>query len=313
VQPQETLLVADAMTGQDAVTMASQFDQRIGLTGIILTKVEGDARGGAILSIRAVTGKPIKFVGMGEASDRLEEFRPDGMASRILGRGDVVGLIQQFEEVVDEEKAEQDAVRMLKGKFDMKDFLDQIGMLKKMGPLKDMVDKIPGIADALPEGAQISDDELVRIESMISSMTEDERRHPERFIVTSWEEVVEGGKRKKKRSAFYETGRLSRVARGCGRREQEVADLLNRFAMMRQMMMQIGMSTGLLGKIPGFKQLAQAKKMMGLDVNQLANMMQTPSAERGHFQAPKRNVDRVKEKRKRKDARKARKKARKRR
>jgi len=235
------------------------------------------------------------------------------MASRILGRGDVVGLIQQFEEVVDEEKAEQDAVRMLKGKFDMKDFLDQIGMLKKMGPLKDMVDKIPGIADAIPEGVQVSDDELVRIESMISSMTEDERRHPERFIVTSWEEVVEGGKRKKKRSAFYETSRLGRVARGCGRREQEVADLLNRFAMMRQMMMQIGMSTGLLGKIPGFKQLAQAKKMMGLDVNQLANMMQTPSAERGHFQAPKRNVDRMKEKRKRKDARKARKKGRQRR
>jgi signal recognition particle subunit SRP54 len=152
----------------------------------------------------------------------------------------------------------------------------------------------------------------VRIQSMISSMTLDERRHPERFIVTSWEEVLEGGKRKKKRSAFYDNNRLARVARGSGRRDQEVADLLNRFAMMRQMMMQIGMSTGLLGKIPGFKGLAQAKKMMGMDMEQLANMMQTPSAERGHFQAPKRNVDRAKEKRKRKDARKARKKARKR-
>ena len=141
----------------------------------------------------------------------------------------------------------------------------------------------------------------------------DERRFPERFIVTSWEEVVEGGKRKKKRSAFYETSRLARVAKGSGRREQEVADLLNRFAMMRQMMMQIGMSTGLLGKIPGFKGLAQMQKLGGLDVNQLANLMQTPSAERGSFQAPKRNVDRAKEKRKRKDARKARKKARKRR
>jgi len=195
----------------------------------------------------------------------------------------------------------------------MNDFQEQLQVLKKMGPLKDMVEKIPGIADAIPEGAQVSDDELVRIGAIISSMTADERRHPERFIITSWEEVVEGGKRKKKRSAFYESGRLARVARGSGRREQEVADLLNRFAMMRQMMMQIGMSTGLLGKIPGFKQLAQAKKMMGLDVNQLANMMQTPSAERGHFQAPKRNVDRMKEKRKRKDARKARKKARKRR
>jgi signal recognition particle subunit SRP54 len=261
--------------------------------------------------VKAVTGKPIKFVGMGESSDRLEEFRPDGMASRILGRGDVVGLVQQFEEVVDEEKAEQDAMRMLKGKFDMNDFLEQIGVLKKMGPLKDMMDKIPGIADAMPEGAQVDDRELVRIGAMISSMTGDERRHPERFIVTSWEEIVDNGKRKKKRSAFYDTGRLKRVAQGSGHKEQEVADLLNRFGMMRQMMMQIGMSTGLLGKIPGFKQLAQAKKMMGMDMNQLANMMQTPSAERGNFQAPKRNVDRVKEKRKRKDARKARKKARK--
>src|SRR5215471_11883878 len=305
VHPGNILLVVDAMIGQDAVGTAKAFNDRLNL--------DGDARGGAALSVKAVTGKPIKFVGMGESSERLEEFRPDGMASRILGRGDVVGLIQQFEEVVDEEKAEQDAVRMLKGKFDMNDFLEQIGVLKKMGPLKDMVEKIPGVADAIPEGTQISDNELVRIGAMISSMTEDERRHPERFIVTSWEEVVEGGKRKKKRSAFYESGRLARVAKGSGRREQEVADLLNRFAMMRQMMMQIGMSTGLLGKIPGFKQLAQAKKMMGLDVNQLANMMQTPSAERGHFQAPKRNVDRAKEKRKRKDARKARKKARQRR
>jgi signal recognition particle subunit SRP54 len=278
---------------------------------VVLTKLDGDARGGAALSVKAVTGKPIKFVGMGESSDRLEEFRPDGMASRILGRGDVVGLVQQFEEVVDEEKAEQDAVRMLKGKFDMNDFLEQIGVLKKMGPLKDMMDKIPGASEAIPEGVQVDDHELVRISAMISSMTGDERRHPERFIVTSWEELVEGGKRKKKRSAFYDTGRLRRVAQGSGHKEQEVADLLNRFGMMRQMMMQIGMSTGLLGKIPGFKQLAQAKKMMGLDMNQLANMMQTPSAERGHFQAAQRNVDRVKEKRKRKDARKARKKARK--
>jgi len=162
----------------------------------------------------------------------------------------------------------------------------------------------------MPQGVQVDDKELVRIGAMISSMTEDERRHPERFVVTSWAEIVDGGKRKKKRSAFYDTGRLNRVARGSGHKEQEVADLLNRFAMMRQMMMQLGMSTGLLGKIPGFKQVAQAKKLMGMDVNALASMMNTPSAERGGFQAPKRNVDRAKEKRKRKDARKARKKGR---
>jgi len=312
-KPTNVLLVLDAMTGQEAVNVAEAFHERIAFDGVVLSKLDGDARGGAALSVKAITGKPIKFVGMGEASDRLEEFRPDGMASRILGRGDVVGLVQQFEEVVDEEKAEQDAVRMLKGKFDMNDFLEQIGVLQKMGSLSDMADKIPGMADAMPEGAKIDDRELDRIKAVISSMTEDERRHPERFVITSWEEIVEGGKRKKKRSAFYDQSRLQRVARGSGRKEAEVGDILNRFATMRQMMMQIGMSTGLLGKIPGFKQLAQLKKLGNLDVNQLASMMNTPSAERGHFQAPKRNVDRMKEKRKRKDARKARKKARKRR
>jgi signal recognition particle subunit SRP54 len=305
--PANILLVVDAMIGQDAVGTAKAFNDRLNLDGVILTKLDGDARGGAALSVKAVTGKPIKFVGMGESSERLEEFRPDGMASRILGRGDVVGLVQQFEEVVDEEKAEQDAVRMLKGKFDMNDFLEQIGVLKKMGSLSEMVDKIPGMADAMPEGPRSTTASWIASRRMISSMTDDERRHPERFVVTSWEEVVDGGKRKKKRSAFYDQGRLRRVARGSGRKENEVADLLNRFATMRQMMMQIGMSTGLLGKIPGFKQLAQLKKFAGVDVNQLASMMNTPSAERGHFQAPKRNVDKAKEKQKRKDARKARK------
>jgi len=312
--PANILLIVDAMIGQDAVGTAKAFNDRLDLSGVVLTKLDGDARGGAALSVKAVTGKPIKFVGLGESSDRLEEFRPEGMASRILGRGDVVGLISQFEEVVDEEKAEQDAMRMLKGKFDMNDFLEQIQMLKKMGNLQDMVEKIPGVADAMSQsGATVSDNELVKIGSMISSMTEDERQHPERFVITSWEEVTEGGKRKKKRSAFYDTSRLKRVARGSGRRENEVADLLNRFAMMRQMMMQVGMQTGVLGKIPGMKQFAQMKKFAGVDMEQLAAMMQTPSAERGHFSAPKRNIDRNKEKRKRKEARKARKKARKRR
>jgi signal recognition particle subunit SRP54 len=311
--PADILFVVDAMIGQDAVATAKTFHDRLDYDGVILTKLDGDARGGAALSVKAITGKPVKFVGMGESLDRLEEFRPDGMASRILGRGDVVGLIQQFEEVVDEEKAEQDAVRMLKGKFDMNDFLEQIGVLKKMGSLSEMVEKIPGVADAMPEGAKIDDNELVRIGSMISSMTEDERQHPERFVITSWEEIAEGGKRKKKRSAFYDQGRLKRVARGSGHKENEVADLLNRFAMMRQMMMQIGQSSGLLSKIPGFKQMAAMKKFAGVDVNQLAQMMNHPSAERGSFTAPKRNVDRAKEKRKRKDARKARKMARKRR
>jgi signal recognition particle subunit SRP54 len=308
--PANVLFVVDAMIGQDAVATAKSFHDWLAYDGVILTKLDGDARGGAALSVKAVTGKAVKYVGMGESLDRLEEFRPDGMASRILGRGDVVGLVTQFEEVVDEEKAEQDALRMLKGKFDMNDFLEQISVLKKMGPLGDLVDKIPGVADA---NIQVDDRELVRIGSMISSMTNDERRHPERFIITSWEEVIEGGKRKKKRSAFYDMGRLARVGRGCGRKESEVADLLNRFAMMRQVMMQLGASTGILGKIPGFKGIAQAKKLLGgMDMDQLASMMSTPSPERGHFQAPQRNQDRAKDKRKRKQARNARKKARRR-
>ncbi len=176
VHPGNILLIVDAMIGQDAVGTAKAFNDRLNLDGVILTKLDGDARGGAALSVKAVTGKPIKFVGMGESSDRLEEFRPDGMASRILGRGDVVGLVQQFEEVVDEEKAEQDAMRMLKGKFDMNDFLEQIGVLKKMGPLKDMMDKIPGMADAIPEGAQVDDRELVRIG--VHDLLDDRRRAP---------------------------------------------------------------------------------------------------------------------------------------
>ncbi|MDX2024196.1 MAG: signal recognition particle protein [Deltaproteobacteria bacterium] len=312
--PANIFFVVDAMIGQDAVATAKTFNDRLDYDGVVLTKLDGDARGGAALSVRAVTGKPIKFVGMGESSERLEEFRPDGMASRILGQGDVVGLIQQFEEVVDQEKAEQDAMRMLKGKFDMNDFLDQIGVLQKMGSLRDMVDMIPGIADHIPKDAQIDDKELVKIKSVISSMTEDERRFPERFIVSSWEEVIEGDRRKKKRSAFYDQRRLRRVAKGSGRRENDVADILNRFAMMRQMMMQLGQSTGLLGKIPGFKQLGQLRQMQqmaksgGLDLGQLANMMSVPSAERGTFSAPKRNHDKVKMKKKRLDQKKARKK-----
>jgi signal recognition particle subunit SRP54 len=308
--PGNILFVVDAMIGQDAVATAKTFNDRLDYDGVVLTKLDGDARGGAALSVKSVTGKPIKFVGMGESSERLEEFRPDGMASRILGRGDVVGLIQQFEDVVDEEKAEQDAMRMLKGKFDMNDFLEQIGVLQKMGSLAELVEKIPGVSDAMPEGAKIDDNELVRIKAIISSMTQDERQHPDRFVFSSWEEVLDNGRRKKKRSAFYDQNRVRRVARGSGRKEAEVADVINRFGMMRQMMMQIGAGTGLLGKIPGFKQLAQMKKFAGVDVNQLASLMNSPSAERGGFQAPKRNVDKAKDKRKRKDARKARKKAR---
>src|SRR6202022_1102954 len=157
VEPENILLVADAMIGQDAVKTAAEFDRRLGLSGFVLTKLDGDARGGAALSIKEVTGKPIKFVGMGEAMDKLEEFRPEGIASRILGFGDIAGLMKDFEGAVDGQKAEEDAVRMLKGKFDMQDFLDQIRLIQKMGSLKDLFEKMPFFPGGLPEGVNLDD------------------------------------------------------------------------------------------------------------------------------------------------------------
>jgi signal recognition particle subunit SRP54 len=299
------------MIGQDAVNTAKTFNDRLAIDGIILTKLDGDARGGAALSIKEVTGKPIKFLGIGEALDKLEEFRPEGLASRILGMGDIVGLMKDFEDVVDAEKAEEDAVRMLKGKFDMQDFLDQISIIQKMGSLKDLFEKMPFFSGGLPEGVILDDKELVKIKAMISSMTVAERKHPELFVVTSWQEIIEGGKLKKRKAADYLMPRVLRVARGSGRKENEVKELLHKFATMRSMMLQMGQQTGLLGKIPGFKQIAQMRKLAGIDVGQI---MQAAGMEKvAHkFTPPKANVDRNKEKRKRKEARKQRKKSRRR-
>src|SRR5215475_3542831 len=148
VKPQEVLLVADAMPGQDAVTMASQFDQRVGLTGIILTKVEGDARGGALLSIKAVTGKPIKFLGVGEKLDALEPFHPDRMALRILGMGDVLSLIEKAQEEMDQDKAREAAEKMAAARFTLEDFLEQMKEVKKLGPLQDLLAMLPGVPGA---------------------------------------------------------------------------------------------------------------------------------------------------------------------
>src|SRR5215468_10011915 len=270
VQPDDILLVCDAMIGQDAVRTAAEFDRRLALDGFILTKLDGDARGGAALSIKEVTGKPIKFLGMGEALDRLEEFRPDGLASRILGFGDIVGLMQDFEQVVDAEKAEEDALRMLKGKFDMQDFLEQIQLIQKMGSLKDLFDKLPFFGGGLPEGVNLDDRELIKIEAMISSMTREERTNPQVFVATTWEDfVATSGKQAKRRRADFNPGRVKRVSRGSGRSEQEVKELLQKFAQMRQMMVQLGASTGLMGKIPGFKQFSQMKKLANMDINAL--------------------------------------------
>jgi signal recognition particle subunit SRP54 len=272
VTPANIFLVLDAMTGQDAVNVAETFNKRLNLDGVIMTKLDGDARGGAALSVKEITGKPIKFLGMGESLDKLEEFRPEGLASRILGMGDIVGLVKDFEQVVDAEKAEEDALRMLKGKFDMQDFLDQIRLIQKMGSLKDLFSKIPGLGGAMPEGVNLDDKELVKIEAMISSMTIEERTDPQVFVATSWEDfTATSGKSAKRRRADFHPSRVKRIAKGSGRGEHEVKELLQKFAQMRQMMVQLGASTGLMGKMPGFKQFAQMKKLANMDLGALMN------------------------------------------
>ena len=238
-KPDNVILVVDAMMGQDAVRTAVEFDRRLSIDGFIMTKLDGDARGGAALSIKQIVGKPIKFLGMGEQMDKLEEFRPEGLASRILGMGDVVGLVKQFEEVVDKEKAEKDAVRMMQGRFTLQDFLDQLGMVKKMGSISSLMEKMPGMSE-LTGGQKIDDKEFVRLEAIVHSMTPDERKRPE---------LVSQTKTRKKR-----------IAKGSGRTEKEVDDLLMRFNMMKQMMQMIGMQPGLLGKMPGFGNMAKMGK-----------------------------------------------------
>ncbi len=269
-QPANIFLVLDSMTGQDAVNVAETFNQRLNLDGVIITKLDGDARGGAALSVKEITGKPIKFLGMGEQLDKLEEFRPEGLASRILGMGDIVGLVKDFEQVVDAEKAEEDAIRMLKGKFDMQDFLEQIRLIQKMGSLKELFEKLPFFGGSMPDGVNLDDRELTKIEAMINSMTKSERTDPQVFVTTSWEEFTStAGRQAKRRRADFEQKRVMRVSRGSGRSEAEVKELLQKFATMRQMMVQLGASTGLMGKIPGFKQFSQMKKLANMDINAL--------------------------------------------
>jgi len=218
LSPAEILLVADAMTGQDAVRVAQEFDQRVGLTGLILTKMDGDARGGAALSMRSVTGVPIKFLGVGEKSGDLETFHPDRLASRILGMGDVLTLIEKAQEVFDEGQALEMEEKLRTASFTLEDFLDQLQQVKKMGPISQVLDMIPGlssIAGQIPQ--ETTDKQLVSIEAMINSMTPEERRNP-RLI---------GGSRKR------------RIARGSGTTVQEVNQLLAQFRQIQKMMKQM--------------------------------------------------------------------------
>jgi signal recognition particle subunit SRP54 len=234
VHPHEVLLVADAMTGQDAVTMATQFDQRVGLTGVILTKVEGDARGGAVLSIRAVTGKPIKFLGVGEKLDALEPFHPDRIASRILGMGDVLSLIEKAQETFTREQAEEAQKRLTSNTFTLADFRDQLGQVNRLGSLDQILGMLPGgqkLKGAMD--GQLPEREMKRVAAMIDSMTPRERR----------DHTIINGSRKK------------RIARGSGTSVPEVNRLIKQFLGARKMAKAM---TGTGGR----RQLAQLLRSM---------------------------------------------------
>jgi signal recognition particle subunit SRP54 len=225
-RPASRLLVCDALMGRDAINVARAFHERVPLDGLVLTKLDGDARGGAALAVKAVTGVPIKFLGTGESVDRLEPFRPEGLASRILGMGDVVGLVRDFEAVVDEQQAEADAERMLRGQFTMQDLLSQLRTLQKLGPLRDVLAKVPMFGSL---ASQVDERELVKVEAMIQSMTPGERAQP----------------------GLIDKSRAGRIARGSGRRPREVLDLIDRFGQMKGMLGSLGGPTGLMGGLGG--------------------------------------------------------------
>jgi len=224
VMPQEILLVVDAMTGQDAVNVAQTFNDKLGLDGIIVTKLDSDTRGGAVLSVKAVTGKPIKYVGMGEKLEDMEPFYPDRMASRILGMGDVLSLIDKAQQAFDEKQAAELEQKIRQNALTLDDFLSQMQQMKKMGPLKDLLGMMPGIDQSQLAGADIDEKALAHVEAIIQSMTGHERRDPS----------ILNGSRKR------------RIAAGSGRSIQDVNRLLKQFEEMRKMMK--GLAGGMTGK-----------------------------------------------------------------
>ena len=218
VKPHNILLVLDAMTGQDAVNVALQFQERVQFDGVILTKMDGDARGGAALSVRAVTGKPIKFASSGEKLDNFEYFHPDRVASRILGMGDVLSLIEKAERTIDEKKARELEQKLRKSTFTFEDFLEQIQQVRRMGSLSSLIGMIPGIPSNKLKGLQVDDKAFDKIQAVIFAMTPEERRHPE---------LINGSRRK-------------RIAAGAGSDIHSVNQLLNQFKQVQKMMKQLG-------------------------------------------------------------------------
>lgn len=233
IRPIETLFVVDAMTGQDAANTAKAFSEALPLTGVILTKADGDARGGAALSVRHITGSPIKFIGIGEKTDALEPFHPERIASRILGMGDVLSLIEEMERKVDKDKAAKLAQKVQKGKgFDLEDFRDQLAQMRNMGGMMGMLDKLPGVAGLSEELKGKVDDKLThRMEAIISSMTPAERRNPD---------IIKGSRKR-------------RIAAGSGVQIQDVNRLLKQFDQMQRMMKQISGKGGLRKLMSGMK------------------------------------------------------------
>lgn len=232
VNPAEILLVVDAMTGQDAVNVAKSFDDLLAITGVVLTKLDGDTRGGAALSVKKVTGKPIKFVGTGEKLTDLEEFYPERMASRILGMGDMLSLIEEAESKLDQQKADKMAKKLIKNKFDLNDLLDQMNQIKNMGSLKSILFKIPGLSQKVKD-ADIDDRQVDRLCAIILSMTKKERSKPE----------------------IINASRKKRIATGCGMKVEDVNSLLRRFEQMQKMMKQFSGSKG-KRRIPGMAGLS---------------------------------------------------------
>ena len=221
VKPNEILLVVDSMTGQDAVNVAETFNQKLDITGVIITKLDGDTRGGAALSVRAVTGKPIMFTGVGEKLDELDEFHPDRMASRILGMGDVLSLIERVESEMDQKKAEEAARKLEENRFDMNDLLEQFRQIKKMGSLKSILSMLPGMDKQLRD-VDIDDRQLLRIEAIIKSMTKKEREKPD---------IINASRRR-------------RIAAGSGMRVEDVNKLLRQYEQMKKMFKQMNTKGG---------------------------------------------------------------------
>ena len=262
-QPTEILLVADAMTGQEAVNVSEEFNRRLNITGLVLTKMDGDARGGAALSISSVTGIPIKFIGTGERLDALEPFYPDRLAGRILGMGDVLSLIEMAQQQTSEEDREAMESRLMEGQFDLEDFLNQLQSLKNMGPLSQLLEMIPGVGSAMRQSdVQIDDGELKHIEAIIQSMTPEERRRPD----------------------LIRKSRRDRIARGSGTQPDDVNALLKQFREMQKMMSQFGMMGGggkkgkksMMSRLPGglgqlgdMRDMAKQMQQAGIDPSQL--------------------------------------------